>query len=251
MNVIRFISLGSICCAGLAILLGIPYSLLLFCNTYSDGLFDTIIYLFRAGLILGIIAVPAVLIARTYWWGLVPAIVSIFICGAVVWIDYEITMYSRDRQETLKKMIGDYNLRLLGEELIENAKANSGRLPEAAHWCDSLMKDNNELTEVNFRHPNPDVFQLKGECHFAFNKNLSGLQLADIPGDVVLLFEADGDWNLNGAAELLQTRYREHGYIAVLTVDGKMWKYWFDMNALKKFDKDGTSMYYEQPRWQP
>jgi len=251
MNIVRFISLGSICCVGLAIACEIPYSLLLFCNIYSDGLLITNLCLFSAGLVLGIIALFAILIARTYWWGLIPAIVSILIGGAVVWINFQIAMHVQRRHEILKNEIGDYNLKLLGDSLIKYAKDNSGCLPDAAHWCDSLMKHNKELTKENFKHPNPKVFQLKGECHFAFNKNLSGMQLGDIPGDVVLLFEADGGWNLNGAAELLRTRYDEHGYISMFTVDGKMWKYWFYMNALRKFDKNGTSMYYEQPRWQP
>jgi len=92
---------------------------------------------------------------------------------------------------------------------------------------------------------------LNGECHFAFNKNLSGLPMTDIPGDVVFLFEADGDWNLNGTHELLKTRYRERGCIWVLFADQTTANYWYYKKAIRKFDLKGTYMYYEKPRWKP
>jgi ABC-type transport system involved in multi-copper enzyme maturation permease subunit len=251
MKVIRLISLGSICCIALAVTCEIPYSLLLFCNIYSDGLLVTGLYLFGAGFVLGIISLFIILIARTYWWGLIPAIVSILIGGSVVWINFQIAMHVQRRHEILKNEIGDYNLKLLADELIKYAGVNSGCLPSAENWCDLLMKQNIELTKNNFTHPKPHIYELKGECHFAFNSNLGGMKLADIAKDTVLLFEADGAWNLNGTEELLKTRYDENGYIAILTIDGKMWKYWFYKNALRKFDSKGKHMYYEQPRWKP
>jgi len=251
MKVIRYISLGSICCAGLAIVLGLLYCILMLGNIYSDILFDTIIYLFRAGLVLGIIAIFAILITRTYWWGLIPAIISILVCGAIVWVDISITMHSRKRYEILKGEIGDYNLRLLGEALVQYAKTDSGHLPSAENWCDSLLEKSTELTRENFKHPKAAYLGFKGECQFAFNKNLSGAKISEIPDDVVLVFEADGDWNLNGTGELLKTRYREHGHIAVLFLGGTMRNYWFDRQAIKTFDKHGEHMYYIKPRWKP
>ena len=47
---------------------------------------------------------------------------------------------------------------------------------------------------------------------------------------------ADGDWNLNDTAELLNTRYREHGFMEMLFVDQTVRSYWFYKKAVRKFD---------------
>lgn len=154
------------------------------------------------------------------------------------------------RAEKMKTNTGLYNLKLLGKELVKYAEGNDGYLPVAHRWCDLLMEHNSKLTRDNFRHPKPERFQLQGDCHFAFNKNVGGLRLADIRDDVVLIFEADGDWNLNGTSELLKTRYEgEHSNIAVLFVDQTVSRYWYNMNAARKFDSRG--MRYERLRWKP
>ena len=129
------------------------------------------------------------------------------------------------------------------------------------------MEHNPELSRENFMHPQhpnlpkdnytftyPDkfsyAFNFKGECQFAFNKNLSGMKLEDIPEDTVLLFEADGDWNLNGTSELLKTRYSKDGFIRMLFADNKHRVYWYYEKAVRKFSKD-KGMYHEPPRWEP
>ena len=171
------------------------------------------------------------------------AVPMYFICGA--WLGV------RARAEIEKANVGTYNLRLLGKSLVAYAKNHQGLLPDSNRWCDLLMQDNGDLTKDNFRHPKPERLQLRGECHFAFNKKLGGMRLADVPGNVVLVFEADGDWNLSGTGELLRTRYRDQGYIAILFVDQGVSDYWYYVNAVRKFDKSGKAMYYEKPRWQP
>ena len=61
----------------------------------------------------------------------------------------------------------------------------------------------------------------KGICHFAFNKNLSMVDINSVPNDVVMLFEANGDWNLNGDVELLEKARKERQWvIGVVFVDG-------------------------------
>ena len=117
------------------------------------------------------------------------------------------------------------------------------------------MENNENLTKENFKHPQPeifgDIFNFKGEIQFAYNKNLSGIRLDEIDDDVVLLFEADGDWNLNGTGELLQTRYNEKGCIYMLFADLTTANYWYYKEAIRKFDPKGTYMYYVKPRWHP
>ena len=84
--------------------------------------------------------------------------------------------------------------------------AHDGHLPPADKWCDLLMKHYG-LSEKFFRCPGAKA----GTCGYAFNKNLDGLHLyRDVRkhAEVVLVFDADGGWNLSGGEELLKMRHR-------------------------------------------
>jgi hypothetical protein len=221
-----------------------------------------------AAAILAIVAIAWITFRRRILKGYICAIVAIILCVPFIWFDYEVRCGVKARQQRKKEWTGLYNLELLGKELLAYANDHNGCLPVADKWCDELMEYNPELSKENFMHPQhpklpkenykftppdnfPDIFDFKGQCQFAFNKNISGMLLADIPSDVVLLFEADGDWNLNGTEELLKTRYREHGYITILFVDQTTGNYWFYENAVRKFGPKGKHMYDEKPRWKP
>jgi len=176
--------------------------------------------------------------------GILLSVVPVYFVSAIFW-------GARARHELGKANVGTYNLRLLGAELKRYAEKHDGYLPDRRYWCDELLRENPKLCEYNFKHPQAHRANLQGDCHFAFNKNLSGKRLDDVPGNVVLLFEADGDWNLSGTEELLKTRYKEKGYIGMFFADQTTADYWFYMNALRKFESSGKQMYYEQPRWAP
>jgi len=154
---------------------------------------------------------------------------------------------AKARRHFAEANVGAANLRYLGREFGRYAEEHSGRLPQADQWCDELLKNNHRLSEYSFRHPQSRRIGLQGDCHFAFNRNLGGKQLEDLPGNVVLLFEADGDWNLNGTADLLTTRYRNNGYITVLFLNGTTGEYWFDRSAVRKLDERGA--YDDELRW--
>lgn len=208
-----------------------------------------------AAAILAIVAIAWITIRYKILKGYIYAIPALVLSMPFLLIDFEISRHVRVRQKHKKEWTGLYNLELLGKEMIRYAEDNNGCLPVAEKWCDSLMEHNENLTRENFKHPQPeifgDIFDFKGECQFAFNKNLSGIRLADIPGDVVLVFEADGDWNLTGTEELLRTRYKEKGCITILFVNQTTGNYWFYKNAVRKFNPKGTQMYYEEPSWNP
>jgi len=139
-----------------------------------------------------------------------------------------------------------YNLRQLGRAISRYAEDHDGYLPAASKWCDLLMEYDPNLSKSSFKHP----LIKDWDCNFAFNKNLDGLRLDDIPGDVVLLFEADGDWNLDGGPKLLETRRTEHGYIKVLFADQTIRNYWFDKEAVTFINKDLS--FTDKPlRWEP
>lgn len=155
------------------------------------------------------------------------------------------------RHEREVANIGAEKLRLLGRETIRYSEVNGGQLPHAEEWCDLLLRHNPSLSRDDFRHPRADWLDLKGECHFAYNKNLSGLQVADIPNDVVLIYEADGDWNLNGGAGLLKTRASAQVYVGIFFAGGDVGNYWFYGNGVRKRDLPGRRRQYEPLRWGP
>ena len=104
-------------------------------------------------------------------------------------------------------------------------------LPKSFNWCDKLMEYYEEegLTKKYLF----NIPQLgTTEYHFAFNNNLSLLSRKDLPSNLVLVFEADGKFNLSGGAELLKRNYAknryfsvENKYIYVLFLDGTIAKY--------------------------
>ena len=183
--------------------------------------------------------------------GYIRAVIVILLCSSFVGVDLTLARGMKMRGITEKENSSLYNLKLLGKELVKYTQNHNGFLPDADRWCDILMQQNAELTENNFKHPKPEMFYLIGECHFAFNKNLSGKHMADIPGDVTLLFESDGKWNLNGAGKLLAAKSDEQGYIRMLFIDQSIANYWYNKQAIRKFAPSGKSMYYKKPRWFP
>lgn len=99
-----------------------------------------------------------------------------------------------------RMIFGQYQLRVLATAMEEYAADNSGLLPNASEWCDALLRKLHRLTPENFRNPaDPNA-----DCGFAFNTNLSGCSLNEIPADVVLLFQASGPRNLCGGEELFE-----------------------------------------------
>ncbi len=222
---------------------------------------------FVLAFISGIIGFIANLVYNRKIKPLVYALIGIILSSPAIYLLLCVESGTRARLMCKKEMTGLHNLEILGTELADYAKDHNGYLPVADSWCDELMKHNPELSRENFLHPQhpslpkenykftiPEkfsyIFNFKGQCQFAFNKNLSGMRLDDIPEDVVLIFEADGAWNLNGTSELLKTRYGED-YVSVYYPNGKVHDYWFYEGGVRKFDSKGRGMYHEPPRWDP
>lgn len=107
---------------------------------------------------------------------------------------------------------------------------HNNQLPESFNWCDRLMEYYEEEGLVKKYLFN--IAQLGYEYHFAFNKNLSLLSKEDLPSNLVLVFEADGEFNLSGGPELLEKERAkdkyfsvENRYIYILFLDGTIAKY--------------------------
>jgi len=233
-------------------------SIALFCMLVSlgmdFGIFVLLAIIFSyVAFFSGLLSTIIIILFHRRFKGLVYSILAMVLSFPMVYLQTEFFMSPNPREEKKKTRIALYNMELLAKELEKYAQNHGGYLPNADNWCDVLMQQNPELTVENFRHPMPDLLNLKGECHIAFNSLLSGKPLVDISPDTVLLFEADGDWNLNGTTSVLNSRYRPKGFVRILFVDGSENAYWFYKKAVRKFkSKLGRSyMYYEKPRWQP
>ncbi|MHC4575305.1 MAG: hypothetical protein ACYS76_14430 [Planctomycetota bacterium] len=254
-KITSYLAVASAVCAVIAVTSAVLFALLLAVGADYGVLVMVSALFFKFAFWVGIVSLVAMTIWHKRYKGFLYAILAIICSLPPLYFIYGIESAAVKRYERKKEWTGLYNLELLGKELRKYAEAHGGYLPVADQWCDSLIENNTELTEDHFRHPQPEIlagmFDFKGTCQFAFNRNLSGLPVADLPHDVVLIFEADGDWNLNGTGELLKTRYREKGCIAVLFADQTIGDYWYYMRAVRKFGKSGKTMYYEKPRWQP
>ena len=252
------LAIASIIC----IILG-AISFLLFCLSVILPMEDVghfvggAMILFPLAFVLGIISLIVITIRRKYLKGYIIAILAIILSLPAIYLDYKVDQGIKARIERSKENTGTYNLNLLGKELKNYAKTHDGHLPLAESWCDLLMQNNMDLIKDTFKHPlhpslssnTPPSLKLYGDCNFAFNKRLSGLSLDEISNDTVLLFEANGDWNLSGGSELLETRRDKHKAISVMLTNGTMQRYMFYYEAYRDY-KSGK-MKYKKLRWSP
>lgn len=201
-------------------------------------------------LIFGVIALLFTLTSKRKVTGVsyaaIVILLSLFpLLGSVIrWRDHRAHLHRQQTQSI------SYNLRLLHNVLMKYAEDHDGHLPISDRWCDLLLKHNQSLTSENLKHPLADILDLTGQCHVAFNKNLSGLRLSEIPEDVVLLFEADGDWNLTGTSESFKKRLSYGGVASVLFTDGSIKSYLYTNGTIIMAISPEKSIQREL-RWEP
>ena len=90
-----------------------------------------------------------------------------------------------------------------------------GSLPSVESWCDTLRK---YMLPENLICPGSDAKE--GQSSYAMNEFLAGKKLAELPPDLVLLFESKPGWNMAGGPEILTTENHEGECCNVLFVDG-------------------------------
>jgi len=135
-----------------------------------------------------------------------------------------------------------YNIRgelgIIGEALISYSRA-MGKFPEAERWSDLLIEYEG-LSKNNFQIGQmPDV-----KCNLSFNKNLSNKPFGTLPGNVILLFEADGQLNLNGGEDLFQQKRltekyflrRKDAFAHLYFVDGTIVRYRLLDGSVSEYD---------------
>ena len=89
------------------------------------------------------------------------------------------------------------------------------RLPGVESWCDVLGK---YMLPEHLICPGSNAKE--GQSSYAMNEYLDGKKLAELPPDLVLLFECKPDWNKAGGPEILTMENHEGEGCNVLFADG-------------------------------
>jgi hypothetical protein len=109
-----------------------------------------------------------------------------------------LTTLARKRQAA--REISCFNLNALGYTLKKYGEEHYGRVPHTINWCDELITfDSNSSDEMRKGWVKND----EGLSEFALNANLSKLKLAEVPKDMVFIFETKLARNPAGGAELI------------------------------------------------
>ena len=116
------------------------------------------------------------------------SLLGILLMVSVVFLAICIFMPPRPPNKKNYQMICGTNLHMLGKTMMLYASDNNDRYPTAEKWCDLLIQYL-DRTPRQFICRGSDV--VKGESSYAFNKNLAGKKVSEVPGDVVVLFETN------------------------------------------------------------
>jgi hypothetical protein len=184
--------------------------------TFVFNILNTIIILgaivsIIAGLICGIIAIIRIAISRGRLKGIGRAITAVTLSSACILLAtiLIITLGTHRREITLRKACSTH-LSELGKAMKIYADEH-GAYPAANQWCDILVK-NNYTTKAKLEWPRNQ----KAKCSYAINPNCE----PNSTGDVVLLFETKGGWNIFGGAELLTIDSHQKGEGAFILYNG-------------------------------
>lgn len=216
-----------------------------FCLKFSDvfGLGYAIFTLLA--LVLGAVAIAKIF--RTWKKRKVSAMVElvVLLLAGLILFDLTLVSHARWRSRRTITVNGKLMIKNFGNFINEYAEKN-GHMPDADHWCDSLVNHplagSLRVVKSSFNIAgDPDI-----ECNFAFNKNLSNLSIDGLSDNVVVLFEADGELNLSGGPELINTKRAKDKYfwpwkqkfIYVFFIDGTIVKYRLHDGAVALYDPD-------------
>jgi len=130
----------------------------------------------------------------------------------------------------------------LAAVLANNGNKKAKILPPADSWCDFVVE------KAGYKIRYALEFMSKGTK--AFNENISGFEYLQLPGNVVLLFEAEGPWNLHGSEDLFIQHSKEANTVFILFVDGTIGEYKYSNGKLKLYTK-GKAKDYLPLRWKP
>jgi len=184
------------------------------------------------GLVIGIVALALISSSRGTQTGKGLAVSGIVVCALNIILTIVIvTNYDTDKilnwgpgggiggaRAQARQMACMSNVRQLQLSLMMYTADNGDKFPEASAWCDALTKTGAMVGGPVFQCPEAPALR----CAYAFNENLSGLEMDSMPspGETVLLFESDVGWNAAGGPEaMISTPRHPNGYM-IGFVDG-------------------------------
>jgi uncharacterized protein (DUF983 family) len=99
-------------------------------------------------------------------------------------------------------------IRQVDMAVLRFADDHQGKLPDADHWADEIMP---YVPNKHVFHC-PDQLNKEALSGYAFNRALSGKNIADLdnPADTVLVFESDQGWNASGDISALPAQPRHN-----------------------------------------
>ncbi|MFC1603424.1 hypothetical protein ACFL5F_00210 [Planctomycetota bacterium] len=123
-----------------------------------------------------------------------------------------------DRRELGRQVKCQVNLKILRVSFTLYADEFDGCLPGVELWCDAIGK---YMVPENLICPGSNAKE--GQSSYAMNEFLDGRKLAELPPDLVLLFESKPGWNKAGGPEILTTEHHyEGGGCNILFADGNV-----------------------------
>lgn len=177
------------------------------------------------------------------WYLLLEFMIGLFVLSSFA----PALLYVKDRVHMIQSGYGnlrkisyliDKNLSHVLGPVIPTDKTNFSL--HSASWTDELLKLDSTL---EFDHPmvEPTKFDI------AFNSNLSGRNLNEVPDDVVLFFESSGGKNLSGGLELLYKRKGTPTFI--MLANGDVHQYIFRKEGYYIYDHKEDKRVLKKLRW--
>lgn len=120
---------------------------------------------------------------------------------------WNISVTAIDRVRSLPARFCGMHMKSIGKAIKEYSEEHNGRLPAAANWCGALLDNSKYIYNTDF--PHLSCFYCrgartpKGQSSYALNESTAGVRLAELPGDVILLFETMPSENPVGGRELI------------------------------------------------
>lgn len=134
-------------------------------------------------------------------------------------------------------------LKTLYNAFIEYSKIHEGVLPDGNSWCDDILNylKGSDENKMQMYVCISDRLSDAKTCSYSMNQNLSNKLLAQVPGDVILLYESNDGWNSSGGSEKITFANHDHlleqKKCGVLFANGKV---------LHVYEKDLNNL-----RWKP
>lgn len=154
------------------------------------------------------------------WFG--PKMSRSYLLGVVVWLVsgacLATSLLRALESESLmgrQRITCRLNGQILGKLFVTFAK-EGGHFPAASNWCDFAIT-NFGLSRRELSCP---TLLGSNACGQAYNVNVAGHTISEVPGDCVLLFESRASWNAAGGPELFEPHGHSWRLTQVVFADG-------------------------------